>query len=432
MARTRSTKANPADSKAPPTPSACSKITLSASTGPPPRLFVLPKSATAEARIVLLPNPRHGRPARYLVCPESGMYEFIKVAAPKSAPKSWLIETRGELSGEEIPSGDATQMGAQVVMDADMFMATHIDPLFLVLPALADDKASKESDEKRRLFLSSDDWLDKLPQESSHLCEILRWPHTRALIEKRMAAVCDSVEAGDEAMFRLSEDKLLKAIFDKAKKLSEGGLPPSMEDKFVKRVLETPVLLSKRDAEGSLTANEKAASPTASAQTEPTDSQSTAAPNGVASTSPSQTATLPTEDKADDGFASSTETPPGVLNLQRLRVAFDFICSSYLSPHLAERLQRALKASSYADFAPLDEYLATVARLRAEAVELSSFADFSRKRSRDEEDDEARAEKKRALEDEKKRKANQSRGVRELKKVNTSGMMKLSAFFKSK
>ena len=41
----------------------------------------------------------------------------------------------------------------------------------------------------------------------------------------------------------------------------------------------------------------------------------------------------------------------------------------------------------------------------------------------------ARAEKKRKEEEEKMKKAGESRGVRELKKVNTSGMKKLSAFF---
>ena len=49
-----------------------------------------------------------------------------------------------------------------------------------------------------------------------------------------------------------------------------------------------------------------------------------------------------------------------------------------------------------------------------------------------EEDDEvvaAREEKKRKKEEEERRKKNESRGVKELKKVDTSGMKKLSAFF---
>ncbi|KAJ4160514.1 hypothetical protein NW754_003633 [Fusarium falciforme] len=57
--------------------------------------------------------------------------------------------------------------------------------------------------------------------------------------------------------------------------------------------------------------------------------------------------------------------------------------------------------------------------------------DYSRKRDRDEEEDEARV-KKRKAEEEKKKKSMESRGVRELKKVNTKGMKKMSDFFKKK
>ncbi|KAM4063061.1 RNase h2 complex component domain-containing protein [Hirsutella rhossiliensis] len=428
MARTRSTKTGPATSTESATPS---QITLSVKPGPPPRLLILPKHASSKARIVSLPNPRHGRPSRYLVCPESGVYEFIKVAAPRTTPRSWLIETHDQDNG-------AKEAGADVVMDADLYMATEIDPLFLVLPALADAKAPKGSRTKKRLFLTSDDHLDKLPEESSHLSEILGWRKTRALFENRMAVVCDSVEAGDESMLRLSEDKLLTAILDKAKQMSDGGLPPSMEDKFVNRALEAPTLMPSRniDAGESSACRATAESQGTTPRTELADSQSTAASLVIASSSASQPSTtitsVPGEDEANVVVASAVEAPHAIVNLQRLRVAFDFICSNYVSPNLTEQLQLLLKDSARVDFSPLDDYLAKVAQLRAEAVATGAFSDFSRKRSRDEEEDEARADRKRKLEDEKKRKANESRGVRDLKKVNTSGMKKMSDFFKAK
>jgi hypothetical protein len=82
------------------------------------------------------------------------------------------------------------------------------------------------------------------------------------------------------------------------------------------------------------------------------------------------------------------------------------------------------------DFSSLDDYLSKLAKFRAEAVASHSM-DYSRKRDRDEEEDEARV-KKRKAEEEKKKKSMESRGVRELKKVNTKGMKKMSDFFKKK
>ena len=85
------------------------------------------------------------------------------------------------------------------------------------------------------------------------------------------------------------------------------------------------------------------------------------------------------------------------------------------------------------DFAPLDAYLARLARLRQEAAAARSAGDYTRKRALDEEEVAARAEKKRRRdEEEKRKKAGESRGVRDLKKVSTVGMRKMSDFFKKK
>ncbi|PNY27461.1 Ribonuclease H2 subunit B [Tolypocladium capitatum] len=432
MPRTRSAKTGGADAKEAPAKSTPSRYALASQDGPPPKLFILPKAATPEAKIVTLPNPRHGQPARYLVCPETGIYEFTKIAAPNSTPRSWLIETRAGSVDTETDDG-ASELKAQVMMGADLYIATTIDPLFLVLPALADCQASKGSGDKKCLFLSSDDHFDKLPADSSHLSEILRWDKTRTLIEGRMAAICDTVEAGDERMFRLSESKLLTAILVKAKGMSDGGLPPSMEDRFVKRALEAPILLRKRNAAVNEShASEGAESEVSTPRTESTNSQTTVM--SLAS-QPSTAATSFTEEGlAADTVMNTAEASPDVVKLQRLRVAFDFICSSYVSPAIAEQLRRQSlnKGASCVDFSPLDKYLAKVAELRTEALATRSISDFARKRGHDEEEDEARQDKKRKLEEEKKRKANQSRGVRELKKVNTSGMKKMSDFFKAK
>jgi hypothetical protein len=126
------------------------------------------------------------------------------------------------------------------------------------------------------------------------------------------------------------------------------------------------------------------------------------------------------------------KAPEEVVKLQRLRVAFNFICSSYVAPTIAQMLQESLaKATDQVDFKPLVEYLARLTKLRQEAAAARS-GDFSRKRAVDEEEDD-RVEKRRKKEaEEKAKKASMSRGVKNLMKVNTSGMKKMSDFFKKK
>ncbi|KAI5467728.1 ribonuclease H2, subunit B [Mariannaea sp. PMI_226] len=440
MARTRSAKTAPTDTKASKESSkATSKITLPPQSENPSKLFILPSKATPEARIVTLPNPRHLRPSRYLVCPDTGIYEFTKVAAPKTMPRSWLIEASSSPSEADIEtSANDIKKQADVSASQELYMATAIDPLFLCLPALANVKVAKGSAEQKRMFLSSDDHFEKLPEESSHLSEIMRWPKTRALIERRMGVICDTVEAGDETMFRLSEEKLLAVILGKAAKMSENGLSPSMEDKFVKKALEAPILIQKREMIQGEVVTSKNDSQVSTPRTDLTDSQSTVTSSTTAASldsQPSTAATSFTEEPAGaDNVVSAIEASPEIIKLQRLRVAFDFICSNYISSILVDLLEESLAKPGAAriDFSPLVEYQTRLSKLRAEALAARSVGDYTRKHGRDEEDDEVRAEKKRKLEEEKKKKASESRGVRELKKVNTKGMKKMSDFFKKK
>ncbi|KAL9477326.1 hypothetical protein ACSS6W_007167 [Trichoderma asperelloides] len=436
MARTRSTKPSTAAS-ATDSDSTKSKssIALVSHTGEAPKVFILPSTATSGARIVTLPNPRSSQPSRYLACPETGIYEFTKIATPKSVPRSWLIEAAPVSNGAETGNQGASP-SAQVAMGSELFVATAIDPLFLVLPALADAQASKGSDEVKRLFLSSDDHLDKLPQESSHLSEIMRWDTTRRLVESRMGAVCDTVEAGDESMFRLNEKKLMDVIFQKAKRMSESGLPPSMEEKFVKKVLQAPMMHRVvRTGESQLSSNGDVGSGSSTPQADLATSQSTISTTETSDTAVSQASTAATsvaEEPAEENFASALQASPEVVEQQRLKVAFEFICSSYVAPVLADKLQKSFSgAGGLKDFSLLDDYIASLEKLRSETMAVRA-QDYGRKRNQDELDDEARMEKKRKLEEEKKKKASESRGVRDLKKVNTSGMKKLSHFFQKK
>lgn len=322
--------------------------------------------------------------------------------------------------------------------NADLFIATPIDPMFLVLPALAESKGAKGADGKKALFLSSEDYFDKLPQETSHFLELLKSSSIRTMVESRMGAICDTVEAGDEVMFRLNEDKLISVLVDKARRMGDNGLPATMEDKFVKKPLEAPMAVQKRGPahlSGSEGTGDITGSAASTPVTESVDSQSTVQSVETTTTSVSQPSSAATSFASEANEPKSAiEASPEITSLQRLRVAFDFICSSYIAPQLANRLLQLLRTEdqSIVDLASLDKYLAEITKLRSEALAARSVGDYTRKHGRDEEENEVRAEKKRKMEEEKRKKATETRGVRDLKKVNTSGMMKLSAFFKKK
>ncbi|CAK7226818.1 hypothetical protein SCUCBS95973_006327 [Sporothrix curviconia] len=466
--------------------------TLEAESTTPPRLFVLPKKATADARIVTLPHPRYAsKPTRYLVCPETGVYEFTQIAAPKAEPRSWLItdasasaidKAEGAAETSQEPE-EKKSFTAQTTQNADLFVATAIDPLFLILPALVAEPsftsgsdsppprhararsgspASAPKAAAKRMFLTADDHFDALPQDGgSHLAQLLRHqPKVRDLFTKRMAVACDTVAAGDETMYRLNEDKVLLALVGKAQRTSQGGqLPASLEEKFVVRALEAPVQ-SRRSTAGVVASSAASASssiattgatngsstPLSTAgSTDSAESQATttaslvseASTVSVASTAATSVITISDDDDAAT-VQAAMQAPDEVIALQRLRVAFQFICSRYVPPALTATLTAKLikGASSGIDFAPLDAYLTKLAKMRQEtALARSAALDYAggRKRGLEDEDEDDRAEKKRKqMEEEKRKKANESRGVRDLKKVNVTGMKKLSEFFKKK
>ncbi|KAH8666349.1 ribonuclease H2, subunit B [Xylariales sp. PMI_506] len=468
MARTRSkggasTSAASGKSKSKAsTESSGSRYDLSTPSSSPPKIFILPTKSTSSARVLSLLNPRYGKPTRYLVCPETGgIWEFTRVAAPQSEPKSWLVESHFSENQEAAPSeetsedkvddaaredlrtGSEEDFGAYVTKGAELYIATPIDPMFLILPAFANSASVKS---EKKLFLSSEDHFDNIDKSSSpHFLEVLRWEKVRRSLETRMGAICDTVDAGDESMYRFSEDKLLSELVSKAKRMSEGRLPASMEEKFVVKALDAPVLSVKREvtaAAASTSQGDQAVESGASTPkqlSDAADSQTSVASTETTVSSTSDASTAATSVAAEEDVISTENLKPSitaseeVIGLQRLRIAFSFLCSSYIAPAQASTLRSALSTSSLVNFEPLDTYLARVEQLRQEAAASRSAGDYSRKRVLDEEEAADRAEKKRKKEEEEKRKkAGESRGVRDLKKVNTTGMRKMSDFFKKK
>jgi hypothetical protein len=341
-----------------------------------PRICIIPapdtNAPTEAPKILSLPHPRTTTSTRFLLHPTKGLYELTVIPSTPSQPRSWL------LTANEEPAKEGWIGNGQVLSDGALHVATPIDPLFLLLPHLFPPKQTR--------FLPADDILESLAQCWQPI--IRPGSVARRHLEARIRAVSDAVDVGEEKAYRPSQSKVLSVLAKKCADMASGGLPKSLEDEFVTKPLVRPVT---------------------GVVVMPDDvSVETAAPP------PQQSA-----------------APPEIVQLLRIRVAAQFLAATYLPEKIAALLTEHL--AEVHDFAALDEHLLELKKLRAEAAAVRS-GDFSLKRGMN--DDEAadlRAEKKRkAEEEEKKKKKNVSKGVRELSKVNTRGMAKLTSFFKKK
>lgn len=392
------------------------KVQLQPDSTNPPKLFILPKDTSAEARIALLENPKTSELSRYLCCPNKGFYEFTKVGPPKTTPRSWLIappESQETSTDTKIEDGksdgsDFKQSEGYVAKSSDLFIATPVDPLFLILPTLAPSPSTKASaSESKRLFLAGDDYLDALNTNSPHFRPLLRIESIRKRLEMRMASVCDTVDAGDENMYRLNESKLFGELLGRAEKMVEKGLPASMEEKLIQKALEVPVLsVTLQRGESSITEVEEkpelnileTSTDTQITVSESIDTQSTT--SFADSTTTQKTTSTTTSLTSSTPTPAPLTTPENIPHLLRLKTAFNFLLSSYLPPHLLPTLKDLFSTSTTYPFTDLETHLKQLADLRRKAMEARALTnDFSRKRGlEDEEMNETRAEKKRKVE----------------------------------
>jgi len=442
MARTRTKAATKAPDAAEVIKTTTPKVQLGPESANPPLLFILPEDASAEARIISLENPRYQSEDRYLVCPEKGVYEFTKVAAPKTTPRSWLLCPDKETTSETgTKTKEKTKPKGFVTRNADLFIATPIDPLFLLLPVL--NPSSKPSESGKKLFLSGDDYLERIATSSPQISSLLRGETLRRLLERRMGAVCETVNAGDETMYRWDEGKLLEELLKKARQMVKAGLPESMEEKLIRKALEAPLLSIRREDSSMHELNRE--DTLTSEAADASDTQTTISGTDSPATSFSGVSTAATSFSGESTITNNTiskiailppNAPDGVVELLRLRTAFLFICSNYIAPYISTLLKKRISSlESPIDFGPLDIHMAELAKLRQEAIASRSLGDYSRKRGMDDDDEtiEIREEKKRKKEeDDKRKKAGVSVGLRKLQKVNTTGMKKMSDFFKKK
>ena len=415
----------------------------------PPRVLILPEDASPEARICTLAHPRTLTPSRYYFDPDRGLYEFTRVAAPKSVCRSWLVGSQIRLVNkkDDAPSSKAPTTvekpeldfaetnnrpisDGYIIKNVEILIATPIDHLFLLLPSFVHDSSAK-SPACKRLFLSADDLLEKLSEKSKHFCHISGHEQTRLAMEQRLRAVCDTVDAGDEEMYRLSEEKLLRELVRKAETMIVKGLPVSMEERFIRKALEAPVMVVKHEQASVSDATKSPLNdmPTSdSIASEAADSQASTASIVSTASAISTTTEMTVPEDITPAIGASE-----LYHLLRLRTALSYIIASYVPPAIAYPMNTLISSGkSQVNFFMLDEHLANIANMRAEARASRSLGDYSWKRSMYEDDDaaETRAEKKRKKEEEEKRKkVSKSRGIKDLKKVDTQGMKKMSDFF---
>ncbi|CAG7987366.1 unnamed protein product [Penicillium olsonii] len=384
----------------------------------PSKTFILPSGASDNARLLLLPQPQSGELGRYFFCPDRGIYEFTVVAPPAHSARSILFtHTSGEAPSEGEASTKPSLQGS-ITKKAELLVATPIDVMFFMVSLLAPSSKAGPA-----LFQPLDDIIDSHDDMPKHMRQVLYDEKFRSSLLLRVEAICDVVEAGDEKMFRFSEMKLVKELVAKAERMADRGLPASLEERFIRQALTTPLMAVKRQ---DVVTTQEPSETESGAKSEGPDSPSTVATAATPSisTPAGESTPAPQPDTEDPSLKHVTR-------LLQISTALSFMKESYLPAATALRLEEIIaSAESPLDLNPLKDRLKEIAELRAQALASRDMSNFTKKRSLDDEEEDTRAEKKRRKdEEEKKAKAAESQGVKNLKKVNTSGMAKMSSFF---
>jgi hypothetical protein len=420
--RTRSAPSKPAKSEA--KSEAQTKTKALIPSDKPSKTFILPSSASDNARLLSLPEPQSGELARYFFCPDRGLYEFTVVAPPAHTGRSILFvprsrETQTPSEGEDKDSTKPTAQGS-ITKKAELLVATPIDAMFFMISLLAPSSKSGPA-----LFQPLDDIIDSHDHMPKHLRQVLYNEIFRDTLLSRVEAICDVVEAGDEKMFRFNEMKLVKELIAKAERMVDRGLPVSLEERFVRQALAIPLMAIKRE---DVVTNQEPSidSELVSKSEEGQESPSTVATTATPSISTPAGESTPVPQP--DDYSPSLHD---VTRLLQISTALSFMKETYLPAAMALRLDEILaSAESPLNFNPLKDRLKEIAGLRAQALASRDMSNFTKKRALDDEEEDTRAEKKRRKdEEEKKAKAAESQAVKNLKKVNTSGMAKMSSFF---
>ena len=149
------------------------------------RLFLSAADLT-DAKIVRLPHPRTEQPTSIALAGAT-LLEIQRFADKSEVPHSWL------LAGAE-----------RVLQTGELFIATPLDPLFLLLPRLKALRGAV-SDETRGYFRPLSDVAGDGDDAAAMEITALAIPD----IMRRLRAVCDVNDKYDEPMIRLNDARLM-------------------------------------------------------------------------------------------------------------------------------------------------------------------------------------------------------------------------------
>lgn len=275
-------------------------------------------------------------------------------------------------------------------------------------------------------FLPMEDLFEEITIEEEGDWELV---FRSQVTEKRLAAVCESVDVGDERAYKPSREKLMRVLDGKCIRMAKGGLPATMEEEFVQKPLTRPIAeIMAEEAEQKKGAESvKELEVRSIKKKEDNDEERGGDDREAAAEGAGALSTPPDSQAARPRLAEASQE---VTDLLRIRVASEFISNNYLSISIAEVLSDRLQKSH--DFTPLDSYLSELIKSRQDATAMRSD-DFTLKRSyQDEEEVVDRKRKKKEAEEAEKKKKSVSRATKELQKADTRGMAKMTTYFTRK
>jgi len=153
------------------------------------RILLLPKNVgKAELKIITLPHPRTDLPVRFIVQPDQ-VLELQKVS---ERYRAWFMDN-------------------YVMRDGSLFLATIVDPLFLLIPLLK--KNRKETADSAGYFCELDQILSE-DQAHPGYAHFMEWPSLP------LHLVCDVKDAGNgKIYYRLDDTKVIKWLQAKVIKM---------------------------------------------------------------------------------------------------------------------------------------------------------------------------------------------------------------------
>lgn len=158
---------------------------------PTERVF-LAADDVSTAKVFALTHPRHGARVQFMRTAEQ-LLEVQRFA--DAEPRSWLIAAEG--------GGDRVQQ------DGSFFLATPVDPLFFILPALLEARGTSADGPGYYKPLSDIICGDDAAPLQEHVCTL------PGLVE-RLRSLCDVNDKYDEPMLRYNDAKTVTWLRGKA------------------------------------------------------------------------------------------------------------------------------------------------------------------------------------------------------------------------